>query len=144
MLSLHTFREAKTRLPLKKINALHELIVGEEAGPGWKGSINLVFTGDRQIRKLNRDHRKKDKATDVLSFTVDSPGSTEAVVGEIYISCATARRQAEAYGGSLVDEYLRLFCHGLLHVFGYDHARRADAEIMRAREAYYLSQGQSL
>ncbi len=140
MLSLRTFREAKTRLPLKKIKALHELIVGEEAKPGWKGSINLVFTGDRQIRKLNREHRKKDKATDVLSFTVDSPGSSDAVFGEIYIACATARRQAEAYGGSHVDEYLRLFCHGLLHLFGYDHIRRADAEIMRAREVYYLSQ----
>ncbi|MBI5266299.1 MAG: rRNA maturation RNase YbeY [candidate division Zixibacteria bacterium] len=139
MLRLSVFREAKTRLPLKRINAIFDLAVEEESGPGSSGVVNLVFTGDRLIRKLNREHRKKDKATDVLSFSVDPPTSPQAVFGEIYISCSTARRQAKEMGMELVDEYLRLFCHGLLHLFGYDHIRREDARVMRQKEDRLLS-----
>ena len=138
MIRLRTFREAKTRLPLKKINDLFAVIVEEESRPGWQGLVNLVFTDDRAIRRLNRVHRQKDKPTDVLSFPVDSPDSPEAVFGEIYIACPTARRQALAYGGTLVEEYLRLFCHGMLHLFGYDHLKKPDAAIMQAKEETYL------
>jgi probable rRNA maturation factor len=140
MLSLCTFRDAKTRLPLKRIKTLFESIARDEQRPGWQGTINLVFTDDRTIQRLNRVHRRKDKPTDVLSFSVDAPDSRDAVYGEIYISCATAKRQAKAYGATLVDEYLRLVCHGLLHLYGYDHVRTAEAVVMREREDRYLSQ----
>lgn len=140
MLRLCVFRDAKTRLPLKKINAIFKQAVQEETKPDWRGSVNLVFTNDRLIRKLNRVHRKKDKATDVLSFSVDPPVSSEAVFGEIYISCTTAKRQAKALGVDLVDEYVRLFCHGLLHLFGYDHIKSEDARVMRRREDRLLGQ----
>jgi len=140
MLRLSIFREAKTRLPLKRVNAMFNLLAEEEAKPSWSGVVNLVFTDDRLIRKLNRKHRKKDRATDVLSFSVDPPDSPTAVFGEIYISCSTARRQAKELGVNVVDEYLRLFGHGLLHLFGYDHVRREDARVMRQREDCLLSQ----
>jgi probable rRNA maturation factor len=140
MLRLFIFREAKTRLPLKRINAIFDLATQEEARPGWSGVVNLVFTDDRLIRKLNREHRKKDKATDVLSFSIDPPDSPQAVIGEIYISCSAARRQAKELGVDIVDEYLRLFCHGLLHLLGYDHMRSEDARLMRLREDHLLSQ----
>lgn len=138
MIRLHTFREAKTRLPLKKINGLFAAIVEGESKPGWQGSVNLVFTDDRAIRRLNRVHRQKNKPTDVLSFPVDAPEFPDAIFGEIYISCPTAKRQALAYGGTVVDEYIRLFCHGLLHLFGYDHVKKEDAAIMQAKEQTYL------
>ena len=138
MIQLRTFRESKTRLPLKKINDLFVVIAVEESLSGWQGLVNLVFTGDRAIRRLNRVHLKKDKPTDVLSFPVDLPDSPVAVFGEIYISCPTAGRQAKAYGGTLEEEYLRLVCHGLLHLFGYDHIKKPDAVIMQAKEKTYL------
>ncbi len=138
MIRLSIFREAKTRLPLKKINGLFTVIVEKESSKGWQGLVNLVFTDDRVIQRLNRVHRKKDKPTDVLSFSVDSPDSSDAVFGEIYISCTTAKRQASAYGGTLAEEYLRLVCHGLLHLFGYDHMKKPDAAIMQAKEQTYF------
>lgn len=135
---LQVFREAKTRLPGKKIRELFELVTAAEGKPEFQAEINIVFTSDRRIRQLNRTWRKKDKPTDVLSFNVDGPESAQAVFGEIYISVPTAKRQAETAGQTLVDELLWLVCHGLLHLFGYDHRKADDAAEMKRRERQYL------
>lgn len=139
-MKLRTFREARTRAPMKKINALFELITADEARTNWRADVNLIFTTDGHIRRLNSRFRKKDKSTDVLSFTIDDPEEPDATFGEIYISVMTARRQADRYGHSLTHEYLRLFCHGLLHLFGYDHMKEADARKMARLEERYLEQ----
>lgn len=139
-MKLYIYKEAKTRIPAKAIHALFALIIESETKPDWKADINLVFTHDRRLRKLNAKYRSKDKATDVLSFNVDAPSLAGGVFGEVYISCETAKRQAEEYGLSLVQEYLRLTCHGLLHLFGYDHIRSSDKRTMTSREQMYLSQ----
>jgi probable rRNA maturation factor len=135
---LRTFKEAKTRVPLKKITLLFDLISADEAEADWQTDVNLIFTTDSHMKHLNSRFRKKDKSTDVLSFTIDDPGEPGGIFGEIYISVPTARRQAEQYGFSLTYEYLRLFCHGLLHLFGYDHMNDADASRMSRRERKYL------
>ena len=139
-MKLNLYREAKTRLPGKKIHELFDLVVAGEATGGSRGNINLVFTTDQKIRTLNRKYRKLDKPTDVLSFNLDEPTREDAVYGEIYVSVPMARRQAESAKRSLVDEFLWLVCHGLLHLFGYDHKRPADAARMKSREEHYLVQ----
>ncbi len=139
-MKLHIYREAKTRVPAKAINTLFSLIAEEEADPAWKADINLVFTHDRRLRKLNAEYRSKDRPTDVLSFNVDDPALAGKVFGEVYISSETALRQAQEYGFSLAQEYLRLTCHGLLHLFGYDHIRSADKRKMTGKELKFLSQ----
>lgn len=98
--------------------------------PSRKGQIyqlSLLICGDDRIRKLNRDHRHKDKPTDVLSFPSYenlrriSPGEDEVFLGDIAISIPTARRQAKEFGISVWDEFIHLYFHGLLHLIGYDH-----------------------
>jgi probable rRNA maturation factor len=135
---LRTFKEVKTRLPLKKINLLFDLIIADQAEPDWRADVNLVFTTDTHIRRLNSRYRRKDKSTDVLSFVLDNPHDLGGTFGEIYISVPTARRQAVRYGLSLAHEFLRLFCHGLLHLFGYNHMNEADATKMGRLERQYL------
>jgi probable rRNA maturation factor len=137
-MQLRTYKETPTRIPAKALKDLFDAIVAKEAKKSWKAEINLVFTDDRRIRKLNAEYRHKDKATDVLSFTVESPSVHRGVFGEIYISCETAARQAKEYGGTLSEEYLRLTCHGLLHLFGYDHKKKDEAVAMQNRERRYL------
>jgi probable rRNA maturation factor len=83
---------------------------------------------------LNRQYRKKDKATDVLSF----PFGDDDLLGEIYISLQRAKIQARRYGVSYNDELKRLLIHGLLHLMGYDHIKRTDRALMEAREECYL------
>lgn len=84
-----------------------------------RGQVSVLLTGDEQIRRLNRQFRGKNKATDVLSFPAE-PGP-EKLAGDLAISVATARRQGTACGHSLGTEIKVLMLHGLLHLAGYDH-----------------------
>jgi probable rRNA maturation factor len=139
VMELRIFREAKTRLPGKKIQALFEMVAAREARPTWSADVNLVITTDQKIRILNRQYRGQDKPTDVLSFNIDAPVKKGGIFGEIYISAMTAKRQADQNSVSLIDEYLRLFCHGLLHLFGYDHKKASDSARMKEIEDSLLA-----
>ena len=137
---LTIYREVKTRLPGKRLQQLFTLVTEAEASSDCLATVNLVFVSDQKIRLLNRKYRGMDKATDVLSFTLEAPHPAENTFGEIYISVSTAKRQAETNGRGLVDEFLWLLCHGLLHLFGYDHKKQADAAKMKLREQHFLNQ----
>jgi probable rRNA maturation factor len=79
-------------------------------------SLGVRFVGDREMRRVNRQFRDKDRTTDVLSF----PGEN-GHLGDVLISVPTARRQAEAAGHDVDRELKILLLHGLLHCLGYDH-----------------------
>ncbi|MEA3493385.1 MAG: rRNA maturation RNase YbeY [Candidatus Margulisiibacteriota bacterium] len=90
-----------------------------------KGRINIVLIDDKEIRKLNKQFRKKDKATDVLAF----PMGEDGILGDIAISAGTTKRNAKSYGVSYKSELKRLVVHGVLHLLGYGHGKRmSDAE----------------
>jgi probable rRNA maturation factor len=83
-----------------------------------KGEVALVLAGDGLLRRLNREFRGRDKATDVLSF----PGAGgEEGLGDVVISVPTAARNARRQGHSVLRELDVLALHGFLHVLGYDH-----------------------
>ncbi len=136
---LLVFGESGSRLPVKRIRRLFSLIVEEEADPDWQSEVNLIFTTDNRMRSLNREFRGKNQSTDVLSFNIESPVEAGNIFGEIYISVPIAARQAKRAGRSVLREYLRLSCHGLLHLFGYDHEKGSDAAVMLAREDHFLA-----
>ncbi len=79
-------------------------------------SLGIRFAGDREVRRLNRTYRGKDRPTDVLSF----PGE-DGHLGDILISVPVARRQAAAAGHAVERELQVLLLHGLLHCLGHDH-----------------------
>jgi probable rRNA maturation factor len=87
-----------------------------------RGEVSVLLTTDREIRRLNREYRGKDKATDVLSFPADPSIQKQGkIAGDLAISVQTARRQSAACGHSLGTELKVLMLHGLLHLAGYDH-----------------------
>lgn len=87
-----------------------------------RGSVNVAVVPDRQVRTLNHTYRKKDYATDVLSFPADdTPGAAGAYLGDIVIARGVARKQARAAGHAERTELRVLALHGLLHLLGYDH-----------------------
>ena len=128
-----------------KIQELGEQLLLEE---GFVGSfeISLSFMDDHQIKRLNRDYRGKDQATDVLSFPMLDDDVEEfefdemipVVLGDIMISVPTAIRQAEEYNHSLMREIMFLVCHSILHLIGYDHIEEADRVSMEEKQEYYL------
>ena len=90
------------------------------------GNIELILVGDKKIHELNKEYRKKDKPTDVISFaylevTEYEKSEGDIIVGDIFISVDTAKMQARDKGHDLKRELAILFVHGLLHVFGFDH-----------------------
>ena len=84
-----------------------------------RGALAIAIVSDARVRALNRRYRRKDRATDVLSFPADAPG----VLGDVVIASGVASRQARRAGHSLGTELRVLALHGLLHLLGYDHER---------------------
>ena len=82
-----------------------------------RGDVTLAIASDLRVRALNRRFRRKDAATDVLSFPSDERG----YLGDIVIAAGVAQRQAREAGHSLQTELRVLALHGLLHLLGYDH-----------------------
>lgn len=106
-------------------------------------TLSLSLVGDREIQVLNREHRGKDKPTDVLSFPLyDDVGhgepaeahAPERLLGDVVISVDTARRQAAEYDAPLQNEVYRLLIHGILHVLGHDHEQAEERAAMEAEE----------
>ena len=132
MASSQLFSSRRGRLPARDAVALADFILKSERK---KLPVNIIFTDDACLRRLNRRYRRKNKTTDVLSFSSDPD---LRILGEIYISIDTARRQARAYNGTLGEEVLRLVCHGALHLCGYDHGKKNEARKMELRTEHYL------
>jgi probable rRNA maturation factor len=99
--------------------------------------LSVVLATDDEIRRLNRDYRGKDRATDVLAFSLREGrfGAVAGALGDVVISLPTARRQAFENGFTIEEEVDRLLVHGILHLAGYDHERPAEARRMRRKEA---------
>ena len=124
-------------------------VLGERAS-----SLSLTLVDDDAMRALNREHRGKDKPTDVLSFgLVGTPqdaglplreasngtrpsglSNPERMLGDVVISVNTARRQAAQYDATLQNELYRLLIHGVLHVLGHDHEQATERARMEAEE----------
>jgi probable rRNA maturation factor len=139
-MQLNIFKEKPIHLPRKRLNLLFYKIASKELSKKSKGVINLIFTTDKQMHELNKSFRNRDRSTDVLSFNIDEPENDNSIFGEIYISVNMAKKQAISYNASLTEETLRLSCHGMLHLMGYDHIKKSDEKRMKEKEEFYLSQ----
>ena len=87
------------------------------AAPRRAGSVSVLLCGDARMRRLNREFRKIDRPTDVLSFPADVPG----LLGDVAIDVPYAARQARRRGHALDREVQLLLVHGVLHLLGHDH-----------------------
>lgn len=93
--------------------------------------VSLILCGESKIRSLNRDYRKKDKITDVLSFPVSenlrkSFSDVELIgpyvmLGDMAICHQKTIAQAKEFKLTYEEEFIHLFVHGILHLMGYDH-----------------------
>ena len=97
--------------------------------------ISILLTDDGTVRALNRDHRGRDRATNVLSFAgadaislqMDAKrgdaiaGSAPTLLGDVVVAFETVAAEAADQGKTLADHLSHLIVHGILHVLGYDH-----------------------
>jgi probable rRNA maturation factor len=146
------------RIPSARV--LTRFLLEAHAAVKLRGEVSVLLTTDKAIRRLNRQFRGKDKATDVLSFPalthISKTGNHGApahdsksgksfgelragkgaptIAGDLAVSVDTARKQAAALGHALAIEIKVLMLHGLLHLAGYDH-ETDEGEMARREES---------
>lgn len=114
-----TFRRVPASLRKTPIERFARTLQKEAA----KGrAFDILITGDTELRRLNREFRGKDYATDVLSFP-----AAGHFLGDIAISLGRARAQAREFGHTLEQEVEILMLHGVLHLLGHDHENDSGA-----------------
>lgn len=97
-----------------------------------EGEVELTvrITGDRELRRLNREFLDEDHTTDVLSFPSGDPSG--GYLGDLALSWPAVVRQAAEFGHAVEVEAALLCVHGLLHLLGWDHATAREAKVMTA------------
>ncbi len=99
------------------------------------GFVDLVLNNDKAMQALNLEYRDMDEPTDVISFaylevTDYKKEKGDVIVGDIFISVDTTKRQAKERRAKLKDELEVLFVHGMLHLLGFDHkTKKQEAEM---------------
>ena len=106
------------------------------AGFKGKSALTVLLSSDERLRQLNRDFRGHDKPTNVLSFPAG--GGRNGYRGDIAIAYGVTRLEARAAGKRFGDHVSHLVVHGVLHLAGYDHEKKRDAEIMEPLEVKIL------
>ena len=99
--------------------------------------ISVAFISPSHMRRLNREWRRHDKVTDVLSFPLPS-SDPKGAIGEVLLCYEQAAKQAKEAGHSTRHEVVMLLAHGILHVFGFDHETARDAAKMLPLQARIL------
>ncbi len=126
--------------------------IEQEAFP-YEAELCLTLTDNLGIQEINRTYRGLDQPTDVLSFPLLSypkagdfskledsygdnfnPDTGEIMLGDIVISTERLKEQAVQYGHSEKREYAFLIVHSMLHLFGYDHMEKDEADQMEAKQ----------
>jgi probable rRNA maturation factor len=94
--------------------------------------VTVRIVGQAEGRRLNREFRGKDYATNVLTFPYPDQ---RPLTGDIVLCAPVVRQEAQTQGLHLLAHYAHLVVHGVLHLQGYDHERAAGAEIMESLES---------
>lgn len=145
-MTLNFEEEGDLALPLECEDLAREVINAalDYVNCPYEAEVNLLLTMNEEIHAMNREFRRIDRATDVLSFPMVDyeqagefdfleerddcfhPESGELLLGDIVISKEKVISQATEYGHSIKREYAFLIAHSMLHLTGYDHMEEAE------------------
>ena len=128
-------------------------------GCPYEAQVNILLTGDEEMKSINLENRGIDRTTDVLSFPMNDfetpgdfdfledeeadafdPDSGELLLGDIVLSVPKIREQAAAYGHGTRREYAFLIAHSVLHLVGYDHMTPEDESRMIGKQNDILNE----
>ena len=95
--------------------------------------FDVSFCKDNTIHQINKEYRQKDCPTDVITFSLFADDDNAIIyiktadLGQIIVSVETAQKQTKE---TLEKEILTLICHGILHLFGFDHLTKKDYDFV--------------
>jgi probable rRNA maturation factor len=101
--------------------------------------LSVRVVGRTRSRSLNAHYRRKDKPTNVLSFSgAGSVPDGRYFLGELVICAPVVAHEASSQGKTLESHWAHMMIHGVLHLLGFDHEREREAAKMAAREIQIL------
>lgn len=102
---------------------------------------SIYITTSEEIQQLNKQYRDKDKATNVLSFPMQSPGEVDVLLlGDIALCAPVINHEASLQSKTERAHWAHMVVHGMLHLQGYDHIKDDEAEKMEQLEIEILGQ----
>ena len=107
-----------------------------------KISLSLMLSNNRNIKKLNKEFRNKNKSTDILSFPADQKIkiSRQTYIGDIIISYNFMNKPKSQKLKSFKEKLIKTFIHGFLHLLGFDHKKDKDYnKMLREEKLIYKS-----
>ena len=102
--------------------------------------LNLVFVDDKNIKEINKEYRKKNKTTDVLTFVnpIKNNKNVNETYCDIFFSSETIKKDAKKNTVNFYDHMTHLMIHCFLHINGYDHKKETDFIKMKSLEEKIL------
>lgn len=143
-----TDEQQRIQIPPETVHKLEAAVRAAlvAAGAPPDAAVDVTLIDDDEIRVLNREWRRLDEPTDVLSFALNDADDAAfepegaKLLGDVIISAERAAAQAAAYGHSLERELAYLAVHGTLHLLGYEHDDPQEQQAMREKEEEALRQ----
>ena len=129
---INKFHE-KLNIILDEIYEQTDLISNE-----LKTLISISFSEDEKVMELNNCFRKKNIATNVLSFPSNNTINKQLFLGDIIFSIETIQKEANRDNKNVIDHLIHLFIHAVLHLLGYDHETEEQAKKMEDLEIKIL------
>ena len=107
-----------------------------------KVSLSLLLSNNKNIKKLNKFFRKKNKPTDILSFPINKKGriSKKTYLGDIIISYNFINKPNSINRKLFIEKVTKIFIHGFLHLLAFDHKNNKDfIKMLKEEEQIYKS-----
>ncbi len=127
------------------INLVARTCFEEESIENTDLYLSITLSDEEYIHKINKEYRKVDRTTDVLSFPMfekneipKNPTGIPDVLGDIIICIPVVERQAVEYEHSFKRELAYMLVHGFYHLMGYDHMQDDEKKEMREKEEKVL------
>tara|TARA_B100000242_G_scaffold225197_1_gene165670 strand:+ start:241 stop:723 length:483 start_codon:yes stop_codon:yes gene_type:complete len=117
--------------------SLNSLLSGGEK----KYEVSVLLTNDSEIRQLNKKYRNIDKATNVLSFSIESDAFLNDIkmIGDLVLSKERIINEAHEQKKTFNEHFAHLLIHGFLHLIDFSHESQKDSNLMEKKEVELLS-----
>ena len=136
-ISNHEFNEFSADLE-KKLNLMAEHVLSDQREDNL--NINLKFVSSSEMKKLNKEFRKKSNDTNVLSFAASKEiQEISGELGDIAMSNPYIKIESQNLNRDVEHHMMHLLAHGILHLLGFDHKKDKNAGMMEAQETKYLN-----
>ena len=137
---LGSFSESETRMIVKK--AISEVL--KEMDFKKKYYLSVLLTDNNGIKKINKQYRKINKSTNVLSFPQNderfiTKKTSKIILGDIVISLEKIMKESKLQNKNLSNHLTHMVIHSLLHLLGFNHEKLKDFKIMKKKEINILS-----